>query len=68
MNNQDYYKNVLYPAIVNPKSEWSQIYALTVVDNLFERCNRDYAVLKKESGLSDEELTAIGYVMESAEF
>ena len=68
MTNQDYYKNILYPAIVNPKSEWSQIYALTVVDNLFERCNRDYAALKEESGLSDEQLTVIGYVMESTEF
>lgn len=53
---------------MNPKSEWSQIYALTVVDNLFERCNRDYAALKEESGLSDEQLTVIGYVMESIEF
>lgn len=68
MTNQDYYKDILYPAIVDPKNKWSQTYALTMVSNLFERCNRNYAALKKESGLSDEQLTAIGYVMESAEF
>lgn len=68
MTNQDYYKNILYPAIVNPKSVWSQTYALTVISDLFDKCNRNYAALKKESGLSDEELTAIGYVMENIEF
>lgn len=68
MTSREYYKNILYPAIVNPKSAWSQTYALTTVSDLFERCNRNYAALKKESGLSDEELTAIGYVMENIEF
>lgn len=68
MNNQEYYKNILYPAIVNPKSKWSQSYALTVISDLFEKSDREYAILKEKTGLSDEELVAIGYVMESAEF